>query len=276
MSQLSIVIPTCNRPHLLAKCLERLAAEFQSFPREQYEVIVTDDGADHSAEKMIHSHFPWAAWVRGPRNGPAANRNNGARNARSDWLIFTDDDCIPDAHWLHAYSEAIANDPECSVFEGRTYAGSPRQTLADVSPINETGGYLWSCNFAVRRTLFESMRGFDERFPHAAMEDVDLWRRLTDCGQTIRFVSRASVCHPWRTLRGTRPLRQHEESTLLYLKLHPKERRRINSLFYLKRHARLLVLDTLPGIVQCRGRGLGQALLTHLFGLKTAVRLLKQ
>jgi GT2 family glycosyltransferase len=271
---LSIIIPTCHRNDLLANCLERLAPGAQALSAESYEVIVTDDGTRSTAEQMIREHFPWAIWKPGPRSGPAANRNNGAKHANQDWLVFTDDDCLPDRNWLNAYYNAILSQPECCVFEGRTYADQPRDSLAAVSPINETGGYLWSCNFAIRRALFEQMHGFDERFPYAAMEDVDLWRRIKDVGKTVRFVKRASVCHPWRKVSGVKALRQHEESTLIYLSLHPDERQRINTQFYLRRHVRLMIYDTLPGIVQCRGRGLGQALLTHAFGMRTAVRLL--
>jgi hypothetical protein len=60
----------------------------------------------------------------------------------------------------------------------------------------------------------------------------------------------------------------------LYLQIHPDERRRINAVFYLHKHLRLLMCDTLPGIMACRGRGLVQALLMHGFGLRTAFRLL--
>lgn len=40
----SVVIPTCRRNDLLAKCLDRLAPGQQTLSPDQYEVIVTDDG----------------------------------------------------------------------------------------------------------------------------------------------------------------------------------------------------------------------------------------
>jgi GT2 family glycosyltransferase len=270
----SIIIPTCHRTGDLASCLDRLAPGAQNFPAENYEVIVTDDSADNETRELVRRKYSWAKWVGGPRRGPAANRNTGARQANHEWLAFTDDDCLPDRGWLSAYAAEIEAGRKHSVFEGRTYADSPRPTLASVAPINESGGYLWSCNFAIHRDVFNRLNGFDERFPFAAMEDVDLSLRLNAAGHPAYFVSDASVCHPWRTLRGIRALRQHEHSTLIYLQIHPDERRRINAGFYLHKHLRLLLLDTLPGIVSCRGRGLTQALLMHGFGLRTALRLL--
>src|SRR5688572_17920597 len=107
---ISIIVPTCHRNDLLAKCLDRLAPEVQSDvvlcakdsaradrqsgtaespflgatvapnPKAvRYEVIVTDDGKDATAEQMIGESYPWATWLPGPRRGPASNRNNGAR-----------------------------------------------------------------------------------------------------------------------------------------------------------------------------------------------------
>ncbi|MFM6509421.1 MAG: glycosyltransferase family 2 protein, partial [Dolichospermum sp.] len=138
-----------------------------------------DDGYQSTAQEMIEQNYPWVKWVAGPGKGPAANRNNGAKYATGEWLAFTDDDCLPDPQWLASYGEAIANNKSYLVFEGRTYVDRPRKNLAETSPINESGGYLWSCNFSIQKQLFESLGGFDERFPYAAMEDVDLRLRLT-------------------------------------------------------------------------------------------------
>jgi glycosyltransferase involved in cell wall biosynthesis len=113
----SVVIPTRHRNDLLAKCLDRLAPGNQT-TSATYEVIVTDDGADSTAEAMIQQQYAWAKWVAGPRQGPAANRNNGASYAQGDWLVFTDDDCLPEPNWLETYAEAIATYPQIRAFEG--------------------------------------------------------------------------------------------------------------------------------------------------------------
>jgi GT2 family glycosyltransferase len=239
-------------------------------PVEQYEVIVSDDGSQTTAQEMICDRYPWAKWVAGSRQGPAANRNNGARYAKGEWLVFTDDDCLPDPQWLEAYAKAVVTEPSCLVFEGRTYVDRPRRTLAEISPANESGGYLWSCNFAIQRQLFESISGFDERFPYAAMEDVDLRRRLTKAGYKFSFIKTASVCHPWRYKGGWKKLKQHQESTLIYLSIHPEESVQINSRYYLWYTLRSFVKVTLPGILQFRGSGLQEALVEHLNFLQIA------
>jgi len=217
----SVVIPTRDRNESLALCLDRLAPGAQSLPHDQYEVIVSDDSEHSAARELVNDRYPWTRWVGGPRRGPAANRNVGARVARGEWLAFTDDDCLPTSEWLAAFVECTGPDaPPLLALEGRTTcrAGldSPRQT----APVNLTGGLLWSCNFAMRRAGFEAVGGFDERYPYPHMEDADLQSRLQKSGYMIRFVPAAEVDHPPRPLAwGIRLARVHE-SSVLHMALH--------------------------------------------------------
>lgn len=270
----SVIIPTYHRNDLLAKCLDCLASGVQTLPFEQYEVIVSDDGSQTTAKETIRERYPWAKWVAGPGRGPAANRNNGAKYTQGAWFAFTDDDCLPDTQWLKAYAEAIAAEPSCLVFEGRTYVDRPRQTLAETSPINESGGYLWSCNFVIQRQLFESLAGFDERYPYAAMEDVDLNLRLKKVGRELSFVKAASVCHLWRTTDNWKKLKQHQESTFIYLSIHPEESVQINSKYYVKCCLHALVKVTLPGVLKFKFKGIKEAFLEHIAFLQMAFLLL--
>jgi GT2 family glycosyltransferase len=215
----SIVIPTCNRPETLAACLSRLAPGAQTGADANYEVIVTDDGDSTAAQMLVRDAFPWARWTRGPRRGPAANRNHGASLAHGEWLVFTDDDCLPDPGWLAAFAEAV---PERDALEGRTVAPGPRSHPLDFSPINEHGGCFWACNIALRRTRFAAVGGFDERFPFAAMEDIDLRLRLQQAGLEPLFVPRACIVHPWRRVTDWEEhARRHLHSQIVLDDLHP-------------------------------------------------------
>ena len=196
----SVVIPTCDRLESLGACLGRLAPERQRLPETDYEVIVTDDGRRLSAEVMVRERYPWAAWTRGPCRGPAANRNHGASLARGRWLAFTDDDDEPHQDWLVAFSEAIEGMREPAILEGRTSTVSERIGPFQEAPVNETGGYLWSCNFAIRAEEFRRLGGFDEGFPAAHLEDVDFLRRARQAACEIVFVPAAVVMHPPRPL----------------------------------------------------------------------------
>lgn len=215
----SVVIPTCHRDESLARCLARLEPGAQTFPASDYEVIVTDDGSRTNAAAMIRARFPWVRWYAGPKRGPAANRNFGAGHATGNWLAFIDDDCVPDRGWLDAFATVPATVEVC---EGRTYVDRPRDHPLDDSPINERGGNLWACNFAIRRELFCGLGGFDIRFPYPAMEDTELRLRLERGGRKPRFVPAAGVLHPWRRIGDWRlHARRQAKSRLLLEELYP-------------------------------------------------------
>lgn len=207
----SVIIPTCNRNNLLAKCLNCLQYEVQELSATDYEVIVTDDSSNNLAKDFLTVNFPWVQWVEGPKRGPAANRNNGAKYAKGEWLVFLDDDCVPESTILKAYENAINCYQNTMVFEGKVIAERQKQSLAEEAPINEQGGYLWSCNFLIKKLLFTEIKGFDENFPYPAMEDIDLQIRLQKL-TTIIFVNEAAVMHPWKIIKPFTSIIKHLQS----------------------------------------------------------------
>lgn len=306
----SVVIPTYHRNEDLAKCLDCLAPgkqrggvivddddltdgktspsedsaqASQSKPAEanptadaepfRYEVIVSDDGRESTAEAIMAERFPWARWVQGPQRGPAANRNNGAKQAKGEWLVFTDDDCLPQAKWLKAYFD---NSSETNVLEGKTIADRPRQRLDEEAPTNETGGYLWSCNFAIRKILFHRIKGFDESFPDAAMEDVEFRTRLTDHHVELHFVEKALVVHPYRKTRSNKLVKLRHLSYLNFKDLRGEKITRKDAYAYFFRGFRSMIKVTIPGCIKYKGRGFTVALRHDLFylflGVKTLIK----
>lgn len=205
---ISVIVPTRNRIDLLSQCLERLAPGTQSAHAESYEVIVADDG-DGQPPAAIATRFPWVKWVPGPRLGPAANRNSGAKCATGEWLAFVDDDCLPDKDWLSAFAAAIH--PGCDIYEGKTTCTAGVDSPLKHSPVNLHGGCLWSCNFLIAKPLFFTVGGFDEEYPYPYMEDADLRDQLVKAGNHFEFVATAIVDHPPRPATpGGRLARYHE------------------------------------------------------------------
>jgi GT2 family glycosyltransferase len=242
-AHLSVVIPTCHRNEDLALCLEALRPENQK-PAFAYEVIVTDDGSRSTAERLVRERYPWARWLPGPRQGPAANRNSGARNANRQWVLFLDDDCIPSPGWVAAYAGGFNNFPDCPVFEGRTTGGPNQQTRSDhESPLNLQGGLLWSCNFGIKRQLFLDLGGFDENFPFPAMEDMDLQFRLKDIGHASKFLSDGRAQHPWRPRRGPHFCIALAKSVRYFVLKHPEARPIFADTWGLKRMVKIVTFE---------------------------------
>jgi GT2 family glycosyltransferase len=215
--EISVIVPTYHRNDLLAKCLDCLAPNIQTFSAEQYEVIVTDDGLKTTAKEMIREYYPWVKWVEGPRKGSAANRNNGVKYARYEWIAFTDDDCLPKEDWLSNFAAAIA--PDIYVYEGKTTCEAGLKSPLEQAPINLQGGWLWSCNMMVRASVFQEIGGFDENYPYPFMEDQDLRESFKKAGFKFPFVENAIVDHPPRKNQWKKNLGASKESLVYYLRI---------------------------------------------------------
>ncbi|MEZ5424180.1 MAG: glycosyltransferase family 2 protein [Pyrinomonadaceae bacterium] len=110
--QISIVIPTYNRPDQLKSVLKHLlASDTEGF--DNVEIIVVDDGSKESARHVVESFDvrpPFnLAYVFQENTGPAEARNHGFRLAKNEIVLFIDDDILvfPDLirnHFL-AHSE---------------------------------------------------------------------------------------------------------------------------------------------------------------------------
>lgn len=194
---ISVVVPTCHRNDLLRSCLTRLLPAAQSLEASYYEIIVSDDGRKSTARQMIETEFPFVKWVAGPLRGPAANRNNGARQASGQWLAFLDDDCQPDCDWLAAIYD-LCRTGEVDVIEGQTVIPDKVDNPFLRGIENLHGGLFWTCNLVVRKDLFDSLGGFDEDFLEPGGEDMEFaWRCLRNKVRT-GFCPQALVLHPVR------------------------------------------------------------------------------
>ena len=195
---LSVIIPTYKRNDLLFNCLTMLSPDKQTISSDLYEVIVTDDSKNQMSLELSKD-FPWAKFIQGPQKVPASNRNNGAKNAKGNWFVFIDDDCLPDSNILKSYYDAISIG-SYRALEGYINAERPKQRVDEESPLNLKGNCFWSCNIAIERELYRELKGFDEGFPYAAMEDTDLFERLQKIAKH-NFVPEAKVIHPWRRVK---------------------------------------------------------------------------
>lgn len=222
---ISVIVPTYKRNDLLGKCLGCLSPEEQSLNQSHYEVIVTDDCPDKGAKDFVGTQFSWARWTEGKHKGPAANRNHGAAQAKGDWLVFIDDDCLPNKNILKAYYNAIEkHNDKYGAYEGRIVADRDKQRYDEESPENLTGGYFWTCNVAIKKSIFFKIGKFDEGFPGAFFEDRDLHIRLLKDFDVL-YLSEALVIHPWRTIQSHKIYKTRYKSALYYYSKHPQQYR---------------------------------------------------
>lgn len=98
----SIIIPTYNR---LQQLLLTLASfEAQTYSKQQFEVIVADDGSTDGTKEAVegfHTSYPLLYVSHQEQRGRSANRNLGLRHARGDYIVFCDADFLVLSEFLN-------------------------------------------------------------------------------------------------------------------------------------------------------------------------------
>ena len=190
----SIVIPTCNRDQQLAQLIESLIISINFIEgHSECEIIVTDDSTNLKSKKFIEANFPKVSWHKGPQKGPGANRNSGVNFAKNKWLVFVDDDCVVNENFMLGYYNLSKTVPH-NVLEGKILCPNKRNSIFVRQPENDKGGVLASGNFAIKKSLFTKIGGFDEDL--LIMEDIDLANRIRKENQEIVFCEDSIAFHP--------------------------------------------------------------------------------
>jgi glycosyltransferase involved in cell wall biosynthesis len=215
----SIIIPAYGRPEALRRCLLGLAA--LEYPRDEFEVLVVDDGSPEPLEAITCAFRDRmnVTYIRQENAGPASARNRGAQCARGEFLAFTDDDCVPRPDWLLLLQSEVIRSPE-ALLGGTTRNGclgnafsEANQILLDsvVSWFQEQGSqlqFLPSNNIAMASAAFREVAGFDTSISLAAGEDREFSARWLASGRPMVKAAAACVDH------------YHSQNLISFLKMH--------------------------------------------------------
>jgi glycosyltransferase involved in cell wall biosynthesis len=205
----SVVVPTYNRlgrlPHVIA------GFEKQTYPSDAYEVIVISDGSTDGTDaylETLRTTVP-LRWLTQVNRGPAAARNAGVRAAVGEFIVFIDDDVVPEPQLLeeHARSHQEAGQDVVVVGPLLTPEGFDMAPWVRWEQEMLMKGYRallkgdWSAsarqfytgNASLRRSHILAAGGFDEDFRRA--EDVELAYRLASDGLAFVFNIKAAGMH---------------------------------------------------------------------------------
>ena len=217
---ISVIIPTYNRSATLCKCLDALTR--QTFPADQFEVIVCDDGSTDGTGQWIKTyHAPYRlVYLQQPNRGPGAARNMGLHQSVGEYILFLNDDAIlePSSLAVH-HSVHLKYKEEKNVILGRfpllpQYTQTPLGYLLENSELlfgyhkwNDgiiesllpgqllTHDWFYTCNISLSRQALFEVGLFDEDFTGPAAEDIEIGFRLAKKGYKVRFEPQSIAWH---------------------------------------------------------------------------------
>ena len=207
---ISFVIPAYNEEKYLAPTLASIHEAARAVG-EPYEIVVANDNSSDGTAQLAESAGARVITVN--KRQIAGTRNEGAKAARGDWLVFVDADTQVNEAVVRGVVEA---------FRGGAVGGGAGVRFADGPPwIHRWVGPIalifrslrWAagCFVFARRDAFEAVGGFDEEF--YASEEIHFSRAMKKQGRFIvlrEFVltsgRKAEKFSRWRTFKMVLPM----------------------------------------------------------------------
>jgi glycosyltransferase involved in cell wall biosynthesis len=215
---LSILFATRDGNAVLGRTLQAFAAATP--PDVPWHMIVVDNGSSDATPHIIRafsSRLPLEV-IDHPIAGKNAALNAGIEACRGQLVVVVDDDILPDASFLRAWSGYIGKRTEYALFGGRIepyFEQPPPDWLLkdrrhhalmfserDLLEGPVEPGDIYGCNMAVRRDVFERGFRFDEAIgpnrgnPNYRMgSEVEFLRRVGRSGASAWFARAPLVGH---------------------------------------------------------------------------------
>jgi len=230
--KVSVIIPAYNAENTISMTLHAVLS--QEFPKNQFEILVVDDGSIDNTKKII-SKFKKVKLISISHSGPAKARNIGAKFAKGKIIAFTDSDCIPKKDWLN--NLIIPFKDKDIVCVAGTYATLNKNKLIarfvsyeidyrhEKMKKSKIIDFVGSYNCAYKKSIFRKFHGFDETFTVASGEDPELSFRIRKANYKIIFQPKAVVfhTHPDDLLKYFRQKYNRAFWKVLLFKKHPKK-----------------------------------------------------
>jgi glucosyl-dolichyl phosphate glucuronosyltransferase len=247
--KISVIIPTYKRPQLLQRALDSLREQTFS----DGEILVVDNEANVSVESLISKVQPGhrlpIRYVAESNLGLHHARHAGARAARGEILLFSDDDATFDRGWMSAYAESFDRYPEMAAAGGPVrplWEGSPPQWLLKLQEsyggrsfpmlsLMERGpdfclapqGVFFGVNMAIRKSVLFEVGGFNpEAFGEVWLGDGEsglnykLWDRRLPIGYVPGAVVHHYISAERMTVDYLRRRMANEGACAMYTRFH--------------------------------------------------------
>ena len=186
-AELSVIVPTHNREHLLERALRSVMAQ-TVLPKE---IIVVDDGSTdrtrYLVDRLRESSEAEIRYFGQSNSGPAAARNRGIERSSFDVVAFLDSD----DHWhkrkIEVQFQSLANNDQYRISHTREKWLRRGKHLNQKAIHKPAGGIIFSsclrlCCVGMSTVMFEKTLGVDHGLFDETLrccEDYDYWLRIS-------------------------------------------------------------------------------------------------
>lgn len=217
----SVIIPVYGQVDMTVDCLRALAAHP---PKAPIEIIVVDDGSKDQTAQYMPRIDGLRYHLRAQNGGFIAACNDGASLATGQFLVFLNNDTIPQRGWLDALLDTFTAFPDTGLVGAQLiYPDGRLQEAGGVvfsdasawnygkfaSPEDPRFSYMREADYcsgaaiAIGRQLFETLGRFDTRYAPAYYEDTDLAFAVRQAGLKVRYQPASRVVHREGVTSGT-------------------------------------------------------------------------
>ncbi len=234
MINISVIIPTYNRAVQLNAALDSISKQLYS--SDLFEVIVIDNGSTDNTKEICDSYgikFKNFQYFYESKPGLHVGRHTGLKNAKSDILVFADDDIEALPSWLDGILESFQRSQEVVLVGGKNipkYEAIPPNwimekwnnkngekviaylSILDLGEVEkEIDPYLvFGCNFAIRKNILVEAGGFHpDGYPQKLIKfrgdgESYISQFIKERGLKTIYNPKASVYHLVPKKRATR------------------------------------------------------------------------
>ena len=189
---ITIVIPVKNNQNGIDLFLKTF---FETHTKDTFpkEIIIVDNNSNPAIQLNDNLYSIPVRLLTCSKIGPASARNFGVKNSSTEWILFTDSDCVPTNSLLTGYLKAQNNsvgyagnikaqgqDLISKYYEEQEILVPPKVYENANQPRPD---YLITANCLVWRPAFDKVGGFNETIKIAGGEDIDLGFKLLNVGQ---------------------------------------------------------------------------------------------
>jgi glycosyltransferase involved in cell wall biosynthesis len=199
---ISVIVPVHNSKQTLIDCLESLKMSQYS----DFEIIVVDDCSSDSSQEIAKQYADSTFSLSGGPFGPGYARNQGAKIAKKELLLFVDADILVKPDSLSIIGNKFkGNDGLAAVFGSYDTEPAAPQFVSQFKNLShhfvhqnapEEIATFWAGCGAIRREVFEELRGFDTvQYKEPSIEDIELGLRMNAAGQYVFLEKELRVTH---------------------------------------------------------------------------------